>query len=115
MVTSRMHAQIASFPSTTLYSSALISHPSVASHLLKDLPNIPIPSTADPDVLDIPVVFFDTSGCEYYERLEGESAGTRVGDEGSRCNENEAVLVKNWVDNLVNGGVGPGQIAVITP
>lgn len=110
-----MHEQIASFPSTTLYSSALVSHPSVASHLLKDLPNIPTPSGADPDILDIPVIFFDTSGCEYFERLEGESTGSKAGDEGSRCNENEAVIVKNWVETLVKSGVSPGQIAVITP
>jgi DNA polymerase alpha-associated DNA helicase A len=47
------------------------------------------------DVLAAPVVFFDTAGCEYFERLDGD------GDEGSRCNENEAAVVKGWVDKLV--------------
>ena len=49
----------------------------------------------DDDILSNPVVFFDTAGCEYYERTEGDS------DEGSKCNENEVTIVKNWVDQLV--------------
>lgn len=93
-----MHAQIATFPSSTLYSSALISHPSVASHLLRDLPG----ASQEPDmadILEVPVVFFDTSGCEYFERLDGESI---KGDEGgSLCNENEVGIVKHWVEKLV--------------
>jgi DNA polymerase alpha-associated DNA helicase A len=91
-----MHAQICEFPSKTLYSSKLTSHESVASHLLRDLPEAKPESEEDEkEVLGTPVVFFDTAGCEYYERLEGD------GDEGSRCNENEATVVKNWVGNLV--------------
>lgn len=89
-----MHDQICNFPSETLYQSRLVSHPSVASHLLKDLPNAD--SDADDDeVLHHPVVFFDTSGCEYFEKLDGDS------DEGSRCNENEGTIVKNWIEKLV--------------
>lgn len=91
-----MHAQICEFPSKTLYSSKLISHDSVASHLLCDLPDVKPESEEDEkEVLGTPIVFFDTAGCEYYERLEGD------GDEGSRCNENEATVVKNWIENLV--------------
>jgi DNA polymerase alpha-associated DNA helicase A len=48
------------------------------------------------DVLGMPVVFFDTAGCEYFERLDGDN------EEGSRCNENEAAVVKVWVDKLVS-------------
>jgi DNA polymerase alpha-associated DNA helicase A len=79
------------------------------------------------EILGTPVVFFDTAGCEYFERMEGDN------DEGSRCNENEATVVKNWVDKLVRlpipphkhemhlfvsqigAGVQPAQIAVISP
>ena len=57
----RMHDQICDFPSKTLYQSKLKSHPSVASHLLKDLPNAD-PDADDDEVLHHPVVFFDTSG-----------------------------------------------------
>ncbi|KDQ32825.1 hypothetical protein PLEOSDRAFT_1032118 [Pleurotus ostreatus PC15] len=106
----RMHEQICTFPSKTLYHSKLKSHSSVAGHLLLDLPNTHADSEEDEkDVLATPVIFFDTSGCEYYERVDGE------GDEGSRSNENEAMVVKQWVDKLVSAGVLPEQIAVITP
>jgi DNA polymerase alpha-associated DNA helicase A len=95
-----MHAQICEFPSKTLYFSKLTSHESVASHLLRDLPEAKSESEEDEkEVLGTPVVFFDTAGCEYYERLEGDS------DEGSRCNENEATVVKNWVGNLVGSNI----------
>ncbi|KAF8208137.1 AAA domain-containing protein [Mycena galopus ATCC 62051] len=106
----RMHSDICAFPSKTLYSSKLTSSPSVASHLLRDLPETHADSLDDEkEVLATPVVFFDTAGCEYFERLEGDN------DEGSRCNENEATVVKNWVDKLVGAGVQPAQIAVISP
>lgn len=92
-----MHAQIADFPSKALYQNKLKSHASVAAHLLRDLPNVHVESEEDAkELLGTPVVFFDTAGCEYYERLEGN------GDEGSRCNENEATVVKNWVESLVS-------------
>ncbi|KAH8112236.1 P-loop containing nucleoside triphosphate hydrolase protein [Phellopilus nigrolimitatus] len=76
---------------------------SVATHLLQELENVVL------DVLNAPVVFFDTAGCEYFEK------SIESGDEGSKCNENEAVLVKSWVDKLFSAGVSPSQIAVITP
>ncbi|KAF8639229.1 hypothetical protein AX17_001714 [Amanita inopinata Kibby_2008] len=115
----RMHEQICSFPSKELYSSGLQSHESVASHLLADLPNIQ--SLVDTgkklseeelaEVLGTPVVFFDTAGCEYFERLETDSDA----DEGSKCNENEALVAKGWVERLIGAGLEPSQIAIITP
>ena len=96
----RMHKSICEFPSETLYGSRLRCHPSVEQHLLRD-----IPGTKDEedfvDVLSTPVVFFDTAGCEYYERLDDEGG---AGDEGSRRNENEATVVRNWVEKLVSAG-----------
>ncbi|PPQ77946.1 hypothetical protein CVT25_015421 [Psilocybe cyanescens] len=106
----RMHEQICDFPSKTLYGAKLKSHESVASHLLQDLPNTEAKTEEDAkEFLESPVVFFDTAGCEYFERLDGD------GDEGSRCNENEGTIVQNWIQNLVEVGVLPSQIAVITP
>ena len=68
----------------------------MASHLLDDLPNT---SAEDDDeaeeVLRTPVVFIDTAGSEYYERVEGDHK------EGSRCNENEAMVVKKYITRLV--------------
>ncbi|KIO24414.1 hypothetical protein M407DRAFT_26219 [Tulasnella calospora MUT 4182] len=108
-----MHATICEFPSETLYASRLTCHESVAGHLLRDLPGV----NNDPDFMDVvslPLVFFDTAGCEYFERLEANEEGGG-GDEGSRRNENEAMVVKQWVEKLVEAGVQPNQIALITP
>ena len=105
-----MHDQICAFPSKTLYGSKLKSHSSVASHLLYDLSNVQATSSEKEDddddkkdLLQTPVVFFDTAGCEYFERVDDGDGGGRGGggDEGSRCNENEATIVNNWVDKLV--------------
>jgi DNA polymerase alpha-associated DNA helicase A len=91
-----MHTKIAEFPSKTMYDSMLATHSSVATHLLRHLPNVVASEEEDAqEILGTPVVFFDTAGCEYFERLEGDS------DEGSRCNENEATIVKKWVATLV--------------
>ncbi len=95
-----MHSAIARFPSTTLYSSKLISHDSVANHLLKDLPGLSDDETLKAGVLDVPLVFFDTSGCEFYERIENDDG--KRGDEGSRSNENEAVMVQSWIETLAS-------------
>ncbi|KIY47591.1 P-loop containing nucleoside triphosphate hydrolase protein [Fistulina hepatica ATCC 64428] len=107
----RMHESICAFPSNALYSSKLRSDASVAAHVLSDLPEVSSRShdEDEAEILDTPVTFFDTAGCEYFERLEGD------GDEGSRCNENETTIVKYWVDKLVSSGVSPSQIAIITP
>ncbi|KAG2073937.1 DNA helicase [Suillus decipiens] len=110
----RMHSQICQFPSKTLYASKLVSHQSVRSHLLKDLPTASaFTSSKDEDTiketLGTPVVFYDTAGCEYFERVDGDN------DEGSRCNENEAAVASKWVERLVGAGLLPSQIALITP
>jgi DNA polymerase alpha-associated DNA helicase A len=92
-----MNSQIAKFPSKVMYSGKLRSHDSVRSHLLNDLPNTSADGEEEEkEALGTPVVFYDTAGCEYFERLEGD------GDEGSRCNENEAMVVKGWLERLVS-------------
>ncbi|KAI0088229.1 P-loop containing nucleoside triphosphate hydrolase protein [Irpex rosettiformis] len=106
----RMHAQIAAFPSKVMYYNKLTSHQSVAGHLLRDLPNVKASSEdEEKELLGTPVAFYDTAGCEYFERIDGD------GDEGSKCNENEAMVVKRFIEELASVGVVPSQIAVITP
>ena len=97
----RMHEKICEFPSKMLYQSRLKSDPSVATHLLSDLKNVQARNDSEdnpassPEILETPIVFIDTAGCEYFERnVEGN-------DEGSKLNENEAMLVKAWVEKLV--------------
>ena len=91
-----MNLKIADFPSKVMYHNKLRSHKSVASHLLDDLPNTSAEDDEEAEeVLRTPVVFIDTAGSEYYERVEGDR------EEGSRCNENEAMVVKKYITRLV--------------
>ncbi|WWC89021.1 uncharacterized protein L201_003939 [Kwoniella dendrophila CBS 6074] len=122
----RMNEHIASFPSDTLYSSALISDSSVSKRTLLELPSVLENNSSEEakDVLEPVVVFFDTSGCEFYERTEGDSDGTssttkdkgnsNLG-EGSKSNENEAVVVAKWAKKLIELGVNPAEIGIVTP
>lgn len=95
----RMNQKIAEFPSRVMYHNKLRSHRSVASHLLDDLPNASAEDNDEAEeTLRTPIVFIDTAGSEYYERVEGDH------DEGSRCNENEAIVVKKYIARLVRLG-----------
>lgn len=105
-----MNTTICDFPSTTLYSSKLSSDSSVGSRLLTKYND----SNGAADTLSHPVVFFDTAGSEYFERIDGDGANT-TNDEGSKCNVNEVEIVKKWVGELVECGVPPNEIAIITP
>lgn len=109
-----MNNTICAFPSSTLYSSKLSSDSSVAARLLSDLDPT---NEAARDVLSHPVVFFDTSGCEYFERTDtgGDLKSKSLSDEGSKCNVNEVEVVKKWVTELVEFGVPQTEIAIITP
>jgi DNA polymerase alpha-associated DNA helicase A len=112
-----MNDTIASFPSSNLYNDALISAPEVAKRTLLDLPTITDPGSDEvKSTLEPTVVFFDTAGCEYYERNESDDqASIRGIGEGSKSNANEAEIVVRWVKELVDAGVPPEEIAVVTP
>lgn len=103
----RMNQHIASFPSTTLYDSSLISDPSVAKHTLLDL--VDDPSEEAKDSLSHTVIFFDTASCDFHEKADEEGIGE------STSNENEAVIVDKWARNLISLGILPKDIAIITP
>ena len=82
----------------------LTSDASVASRLLSNLPDLPN-ATDSKDTLEHEVVFFDTAGCEFFERIdggEGTEAPFALGDEGSKCNVNEVEVVRKWVEELVS-------------
>ncbi|MBW0485446.1 hypothetical protein O181_025161 [Austropuccinia psidii MF-1] len=102
----RMHQAIMKFPADELYESKLTASPSVSSHLLKDLPNV---AREDIDGVADPVLFVDTSGCYMFDRDAEE------GGDGSIMNENEADLVVERVSSLVEAGLLPEQILVISP
>lgn len=98
-----MNTKIASFPSKTLYHSRLKSDGSNSRRVLRDLPEVN-QSEEFEDVVGegTEVVFYDTAGAEFWERSGNDGDEQLVGDDGaSLCNENEATVVKNWVDKLV--------------
>ncbi|KAI7408472.1 DNA helicase, partial [Hortaea werneckii] len=124
----RMHERIMAFPSTSLYDSSLQAAESVRVRLLKDLP-YPV---ADTDDTREPLVFWDTQGGDFAEKVEADddddkepsaSAGTGTARKKkasfllaeSKINENEAALVVYHVRNLIHAGLKPEDIAVITP
>ncbi|KAK8049775.1 DNA polymerase alpha-associated DNA helicase A [Apiospora phragmitis] len=110
----RMHEKIMRFPSDELYDSKLVAADGVKGRLLNDLPGV-----EDTEDTNEPVVFIDTQGGDYPEKSEEEDTGRKssvkslLGD--SKSNENEAALAKQYVQKLVDAGVKPEDIAVVTP
>lgn len=109
----RMHQKIMRFPSDELYESKLTAAEEVRTRLLKDL-SYEVEETED--TIE-PLIFFDTQGGDFPEKSEEEevkkAAKGMVGE--SKSNEMEAALVKQHVKNLVEAGVKPEDIAVVTP
>lgn len=108
----RMHEAIMAFPSQELYESKLVAAESVKARLLADLP-YEVQETEDTKE---PVVFWDTQGGDFPERTEESDSGKKsslLGD--SKSNEMEAALVRLHVGKLVDAGVRPEDIAVVTP
>ncbi len=98
----RMHERIMEWPSRELYEGRLEAHPSVARHLLCELPGV----SATPET-HTPLLFIDTAGCGLEEEVEAE------GD--SKLNEGEVELVAKHLGMLFEAGLDPGSAAVITP
>ena len=108
----RMHEKIMRFPSDELYEGKLIAADAVKARLLIDLPY----EVEGTDDTQEPLVFWDTQGGDFPEKAEDEDItkkGALLGD--SKSNEMEAMVVARHVDNLVDAGIKPESIAVITP
>ncbi|XP_066854840.1 DNA-binding protein SMUBP-2 isoform X2 [Anser cygnoides] len=98
----RMHEAIMQWASSEMYSGRLTAHPSVAQHLLKDLPGV-----ASTEETTIPLLLIDTAGCGLLE-LEVE-------DEQSKGNPGEVQLAGLHIQALVEAGVKARDIAVVAP
>jgi hypothetical protein len=98
----RMHTAIMGFSNAEFYGGELVAHESVAEHRLCDLTGV----RAEP-LTETPVQFIDTAGASYDEELEE--------DTGSRRNVQEADLAARKIRQLLDAGVAPSQIGVITP
>ncbi|KAJ5916148.1 hypothetical protein N7504_000163 [Penicillium tannophilum] len=108
----RMHDKIMRFPSDELYESKLMAADAVKARLLVDLPY----EVRGTDDTQEPLVFWDTQGGDFPEKTEDAEVSkkeTLLGE--SKSNEMEALVVARHVDNLVDAGVRPEDIAVITP
>lgn len=100
----RMHADIMTWSSEELYGGKLEAHASVAAHTLHDLSDVKDnDGNCDHAVLQI----IDTSGCD----LPGEET---EGD-GSKLNRGEAAVTMAVVRRLLDSGMKPIDIGVITP
>ena len=98
----RMHEAVMAWPSDAFYGGRLEAAPAVARHLLTDLEGV-----VANDWTEAPLCFLDTAGCGHEETSEQ--------DEASRHNPGEAELVVRVVRELLEAGVPPQDVAVITP
>jgi ATP-dependent RNA/DNA helicase IGHMBP2 len=98
----RMHESIMQFSSAEFYEGDLQADPSVGSHRLCDLQAV-----RSDALTESPVEFIDTAGADYNEQIEPDGE--------SRLNPEEAGLVSRQVRALLDRGVPPNEIAVITP
>lgn len=110
----RMHEEIMRFPSDSMYDGELLAAEAVKARLLRDLPY----DVQDADDTREPLVFYDTQGGDFPEKAEDEDAdkttkGAIMSD--SKSNEMEAALVRVHAQQLVDAGVLPDDIAIVTP
>ncbi|XP_002755681.3 DNA-binding protein SMUBP-2 [Callithrix jacchus] len=98
----RMHQAIMRWASEAMYLGQLTAHPSVAGHLLRDLPGV-----AATEETGVPLLLVDTAGCGLFE-LEEE-------DEQSKGNPGEVRLISLHIQALVDAGVPARDIAVVSP
>ena len=98
----RMHETIMNWASQAMYGGRLEAASLVKDHRLRDLPGVV--STRETEAV---MVLIDTAGCGLEES---------VGDaDGSKSNEGEARIVVRHVEALIEAGVAPADIGVITP
>ncbi|KAK4190557.1 P-loop containing nucleoside triphosphate hydrolase protein, partial [Podospora australis] len=118
----RMHEKIMRFPSDELYEGKLVAAEAVKARLLKDLDAYEVEDTDDTRE---PLIFIDTQGGDFPEKNEDDDTTDGSGNKkkltksslygDSKSNEMEAALVKQHVRTLIEAGVRPEDIAVVTP
>ncbi|MDZ7660659.1 IGHMBP2 family helicase [Fodinibius sp.] len=106
----RMHEKIMEFSNEQFYDGILSADESVKKHTLEDFQlDINLFDNNLTEILDPhePVVFVDTAGRDAAERIRQGST--------SKENPEEAMLVALMADNLMQSGMRPEDIAVISP
>ncbi|KAF5201434.1 Dna-binding protein smubp-2 [Thalictrum thalictroides] len=97
----RMHELIMDYSSKELYDSKLKAHSCVAGHMLYDLDNVQRSSSTEPTLLLV-----DIAGCDMEEKKD---------EEDSTLNEGEADVAIAHARRLIQSGVQPSDIGIITP
>jgi len=98
----RMHEAIMEFSSREFYEGTLIADVSVAKHTLDQLPDV-----ESTPLTDQPLMFVDTAGANLEERIEEDGE--------SKYNPGEGTLVVQFVEELLESGIDPDQLAIIAP
>lgn len=97
----RMNELIMNWSSKQLYGSKMEAHSSVSGHVLYEVENVKKTSSTESTLLLI-----DTAGCDMDEKKD---------DEDSTMNEGEAAVAISHAKRLVESGVNPSEIGIITP
>ena len=102
LVQYRMHEDIMRYSSNQFYDGKLQADESVSLHLLRDLPNV-----REDELTSNAVRFIDTAGSGHEEVRETSGSST--------ANPDEAALAARKAQDLIDLGVAPQDIAIITP
>jgi ATP-dependent RNA/DNA helicase IGHMBP2 len=98
----RMHCDIMGFSSNEFYANSLVADASVANHVLKDIVGM-MPS----ELTATPLLFIDSAGANWDEQLEPDGE--------SKLNPEEGRLLLKLLEELIETGLNPRDIAVIAP
>jgi len=97
----RMHELIMQWSSHELYDDKIEAHLSVANHKLCDLEGVKQTSATEPTL-----ILVDIDGCDMEEEKD---------EADSTMNDGEARVAIEHAKRLIEGGVQPGDIGIITP
>lgn len=108
----RFNQVIGEFPSKELYDGRLLPDETVKDRLLTDLEGV-----EDNEDTHTEIVFLDTTGTGLFESTQDPADNCGKGSmfEDSKSNEGEVNLVTVHVTALVNAGLRPSEIAVLSP
>lgn len=107
----RMNSAIMRFPSEKLYEGKLKAADSVKTILLTDIPTV----RATDETIE-PCLWYDTQGGNFPEQTSDEDMKSALNSSaGSKYNEMEALVVLQHVQRLIEAGVQPELIGVISP
>lgn len=98
----RMHDDIMGFSSNEFYDNSLVADASVAKHVLADMVGM-MPS----ELSETPLLFIDSAGANWDEQLEPDGE--------SKLNPEEGRLLLKLLEELIETGLNPRDIAVIAP